>query len=223
MLQQIKALKLTMPFGMATVNCYLIQTKAGHILIDTGGSEVRTDLCKGLQDAGCVPGSLELVVLTHGDFDHTGNAAFLRKSFGARIAMHGGDSGKAEHGDMFSNRKRSNFLVRTVTRLLSGLGPEERFSPDLVLADGDDLSRFGLEATVLALPGHSKGSIGVLTSDGELFCGDLFENTDEPRLNPQLEDPAEAKRSLEKLKRMRISVVYPGHGSPFTKEQLLGE
>ncbi|RLI67201.1 hypothetical protein DRO91_10540, partial [Candidatus Heimdallarchaeota archaeon] len=27
-----------------------------------------------LEKAGCKPGDLKLVVLTHGDFDHTGNA-----------------------------------------------------------------------------------------------------------------------------------------------------
>lgn len=223
MLQLIKTLKLTMPFGMATVNCYLIKTTSGHFLIDTGGSELRTDLCKGLQDAGCVPGSLEVVILTHGDFDHTGNASFLRETFGARIAMHAEDVGVAQHGDMFSTRKRPNLLTRALNYCFSGFGSSERFSPDLLLADGDDLSRFGLEATVLSLPGHSKGSIGVLTSTGELFCGDLLENTDEPRLNSTLEDPAEAKKSLERLRQMSISIVYPGHGAPFTKEHLPSE
>ena len=38
--------------------------------------------------AGCKLGSLKLIVLTHGDFDHTGNAAYLRHKYAIKIAMH---------------------------------------------------------------------------------------------------------------------------------------
>lgn len=34
-----------------------------------------------------MPGTLKLVLLTHGDFDHIGNAAYFRFAFGARIAI----------------------------------------------------------------------------------------------------------------------------------------
>ncbi len=46
-----------------------IETDTGYILIDTGGSNKRTDLEKELASAGCKPGYLKLIVLTHGDFD----------------------------------------------------------------------------------------------------------------------------------------------------------
>jgi len=68
-----------LPYKLGGVNCYLIETDTGYILIDTGGSNKRTDLEKELESAGCQPGNLKLIVLTHGDFDHTGNAAYLRK------------------------------------------------------------------------------------------------------------------------------------------------
>ncbi len=44
---------------------------------------------------------LKLIVLTHGDFDHTGNAVYLRQRLGAPIAIHAGDAGMPERGDMF--------------------------------------------------------------------------------------------------------------------------
>jgi len=78
-----------------------METDAGFILIDTGCSNKRVELEKRLESAGCKPGDLKLIVLTHGDFDHTGNAAYLRKKFGAKIAMHHEDSGMVERGDMF--------------------------------------------------------------------------------------------------------------------------
>ncbi len=61
---------------------------AGYILIDMGGSNSRKELVTGLESAGCKPGLLKLIVLTHRDFDHTGSAAHLRNMFGRKIAMY---------------------------------------------------------------------------------------------------------------------------------------
>lgn len=72
------------------------------------------------------------------------------------------------------------------------------------------------------IPGHSKGSIGVMTADGDLFCGDLLENLSTPTFNTIMDDPATAQASLEKLKSLDIRTVYPGHGKPFSMEELLG-
>ncbi len=87
------------------MNCYLIDTGTGYVLIDTGSSNQRAILEKNLTSAGCKPGDLRLIALTHGDFDHTGNAAYLRKKFGSSIAMHSEDCGMVEQGDMTWNRK----------------------------------------------------------------------------------------------------------------------
>jgi glyoxylase-like metal-dependent hydrolase (beta-lactamase superfamily II) len=35
-----------------------------------------------------VPGKLNLILITHGDFDHTGNAAFISGRFRLKTAMH---------------------------------------------------------------------------------------------------------------------------------------
>jgi glyoxylase-like metal-dependent hydrolase (beta-lactamase superfamily II) len=205
---------------MGRVNCYLIQATAGHVLIDTGGSNAREDLHGQLDRAGCMPSSLKIVLLTHGDFDHIGNAAYLRSAFGARIAMHRDDSGMAERGDMFVNRKKPNILIRALLPTFTGFGTSERFTPDVLLDDGYDLSQHGLEARVICLPGHSKGSIGILTASGELFCGDLFENTKGPTLNSLTDDFTAANASVAKLEALKIGTVYPGHGRPFAMELL---
>jgi hypothetical protein len=47
-------------------------------------------------------------VLTHGDFDHTGNAAYLRQTFSAPLAMHPDDFSMLERGDMFASRDHAN-------------------------------------------------------------------------------------------------------------------
>ncbi len=197
------------------INCYLIKTDTGFILIDTGRASKRTKLEKELESAGCQPGNLKLIVLTHGDFDHTGNAAYLRKKFGTRIAMHYDDSGMAERGDMFWNRKNPNVLIRIMFDLFFGLRKSDRFKPDLYIEDGYDLSGYEFGAKVLHLPGHSKGSIGILTADGNLFCGDLFMNMNQPAPTSLVDDLAELNSSIGKLKSLKINTVYPGHGKSF--------
>ena len=219
--QEIKIIRLSLPLKQGNVNCYLVKTDGGHILIDTGGSNKRAELENELDNAGCRPGNLKLIVLTHGDFDHTGNAAYLRQNFGSQIAMHAHDSGMVERGDMFLNRKCPNILARKLVPILFGFGKAKRFTPDTYLDEGDDLSEYGLDARVACIPGHSKGSIGILTAGGDLFCGDLLENTDKPVLNPIMDDLAAANASLEKLVNFEINTVYPGHGEPFSMELFL--
>lgn len=212
---EIKTISLLLPYKLGSVNCYLIATDTGYMLIDTGGSNKRIDLEKELESSGCKPGYLKLIVLTHGDFDHTGNAAYLREKFGAIIAMHHGDSGMVEHGDMFWSRRKGNILLGMIARILFGFGKKERFKPDLSIEDGYNLSDYGFDAKVLYIPGHSKGSIGILTAAGDLFCGDLLENTDKPSLGSIIDDSITANASVEKLKKLKANAVYPGHGKPF--------
>jgi hydroxyacylglutathione hydrolase len=212
---EIGTISLSLPFGLGKVNCYLVKTDTGYILIDTGSSNKRTALSRELEKAGCHPGNLKLIVITHGDFDHTGNAAHLREKYRAKIAMHYGDSGMVERGDMFWNRKKGNVLIRVASSMLFRFGKSDRFIPDLYVEDGYDFSEYGLNARVFHIPGHSKGSLGVLTGDGDLFCGDLLVNGDKPSLNSIIDNPAEADASIEKLKRSAINTVYPGHGNPF--------
>ena len=70
--------------GFGGVNCYLLAAGDGFLLIDTALATKRDALDTALARAGCVPGRLKLIVLTHGDVDHAGNAAHLRKSTARR-------------------------------------------------------------------------------------------------------------------------------------------
>jgi len=218
---EIKTISLPLPYKLGSVNCYLVKTDTGYILIDTGCSSKRSDLEKELKNVGCTPGNLKLIILTHGDFDHTGNAAYLRNKFSTKIAMHYDDSGMVERGNMFFNRKKGNILLGMMTRILFGFGKSKRFKPDLYFEDGYGLSEYGFDAKVLYIPGHSKGSIGILTAGGDLFCGDLLENTDKPALGSIIDDLAAANASVEKLKKLKINTVYPGHGKPFPMDMFI--
>lgn len=218
---RIKTITLSLPYRLGSVNCYLVDTDAGFVLIDTSGPNRRADLEKELESAGCKPGNLNLIVLTHGDFDHTGNCAFLREKFGTRTAMHYDDSGMVDRGDMFHNRVSGNALFRRIVPVLFRFAKADRFKPDLFIEEGYDLSAYGFDAKVLRLAGHSQGSIGILTAGGDLFCGDLLDNTDKPVVSSIMDDLAAAKASVEKLRGLEIHTVYPGHGRPFPMELFL--
>jgi len=213
MTQEIKTINLS------GVNCYLIKTDDGYILIDTGFSSKCSYLDKVLESAGVIPGNLRLIILTHGDSDHADNCAYLCKKYDAKIAMHYDDSGMVEHGDMSWNRKakpdKISITFRVMTMIfgrLSKSGNFNIFKPDIYIGDGQDLSEYGFDAKILHLPGHSKGSIGILTSGGDLFCGDLLYNFAGFSF---IDDMADFQASIKKLKCLKINRVYPGHGKPF--------
>jgi len=201
-------------------NSYLIKTNKGFILIDTGYSTNRKELEKQLEDAGCNPRNLKLILITHGHFDHTGNCAFLREKYGAQIAMHKGDLKMVETGDMFYNK---NIIMRTLGKIMFFLmrGTFEKFTPDILIEDEQSLTPYGLEDEIIHIPGHSKGSIGILTTNNDLICGDLLTNIKKPQKNSLTEKQEEIDASVEKITSLEIDTVYPGHGKPFPMEKFI--
>ena len=214
-----------------SVNCYLLRGGAGggsvgggFVLVDTGLSSRRAELDRELEAAGCGAHDLRLIVITHGDADHAGNAAHLRRTRGAPIAMHRAEWTAVEKGHMLLNRGRMTLLRRVIGSVVfrfGGLGRDDRFAPDVALEDGAELSGFGLDARVLHLPGHSQGSVAVLTADGDLFCGDLLTSLGgEPKPNSLVDDPAQLAASVARVRSLGVRTVHPGHGRPFALEEL---
>ena len=229
----------TISFG--SVNCYLIKTDSGFILIDTGGRDLsktsldsmRSVLDTELESAGCLPGNLNLIILTHGHFDHTDNCVYLKNKYNTRIAMHQADLDMVENAILYDRRFRPfyiailaniyMFFTRTTTKTREVLATFDKFTPNLFVDEGFSLTEYGLDATVIHLPGHSKGSIGILTSDGDLFCGDIIVNAfNKPLINRFMADDnfIELDSSIERLKNLNIKTVYPGHGKPFPMDKL---
>jgi glyoxylase-like metal-dependent hydrolase (beta-lactamase superfamily II) len=211
-------------FNYGRVNCYLIKADTGYIMIDTGLPTKYAAIEKELESTGCKPGNLKLIVLTHGDYDHAGNAAYLREKYGTKIAMHNSDSERVERGDWNWNLKAKPDKFPIIFRIVSFFirpGRFDTFKPDIYVEDGQGLSEYGFDAKVLHLPGHTKGSIGILTASSELFCGDLMDNLSKPRLEFFIDDLMAANASVEKLKKLNINTVHPGHGKPFLWEQFL--
>lgn len=213
------ATRATETICLASVNSYLLRARAGFVLVDTCKPEKREELEARLRDAGCAPGDLRLIVLTHGDYDHAGNAAYLRRVFGVPVAMHAADAPRVEAGDWSLGMKPKPDKFPLLFRAMSLFvrpGAFETFTPDVLLEDEQSLAETGLDAQVLHLPGHTPGSIGVLTGDGDLFCGDLMDSMlGGPSLEFFIDDMTAARASLARLRELRVGIVYPGHGKPF--------
>jgi glyoxylase-like metal-dependent hydrolase (beta-lactamase superfamily II) len=218
---QIIPISLPLPLKLSHVYSYLLRNDAGYFLIDTGMTNARSQLTSAMEHFCAQPMDLKLILLTHGDFDHTGNARYMREKFQSRIAMHAGDAGMLENGDMFWNRKLNNRLLKKLMPVFIRFGEKDQCSPDLLLEDGESLVEFGLDARVLNTPGHSSGSICILTNNGDLFCGDLFTSSaGKPSLNSMMYDKPAGDTSYERLKTFSIKMVYPGHGEPFKWDAL---
>jgi hydroxyacylglutathione hydrolase len=222
MKQSISTIKVRMPLNVFDVNCYLIKSPNGFLLIDTAFSNYRSYLEKELAKAGCQPGDLKLIIITHSDIDHVGNAAYLRKKYAAPIAIHRLESATIENGDESQRRKKPSALVKFFNQVivktllfLTRFGKYARFRADILIDDAFDLSQYGFDAKVVHIPGHSRGSIGVLTGNGDLFCGDILWNMRKPGAHGIIDDKQALTDSLMKMKALQVNMIYPGHGQPF--------
>ena len=212
----IKRIELTF------VNAYLVKLNEGFVLIDTGLAMHWEKLERELLTAGCLPDNLNLIIITHGDFDHTGNCARLQEKYKCKVAIHKDDSLMVENGLLLKRNRRtlSAILFSLIRMLFRRKFTFDKFKPDIYLSDGQDLNEYGFNATVVHIPGHTKGSIGILTDDGYFFAGDTFINRKNPEVANLIENPVDLKKSIDRLKKMNIRMIYPGHGRPFKMEEI---
>lgn len=217
------------------VNCYLTKNENGFFLFDTGGhltmdklfTNRRDLLLKELKVAGCTENNLNLIVLTHGDSDHTCNAAYLKKYFQTKIAMHNDDRELVENPKLqkwmesfqYNSLELQQVFLQhkeVITKVTQkALDDFESFSPDVLLEDGISLSPYGLDATIIHVPGHTRGSIAILSQSGDLIVGDTLMNIEKPSYARNADDFEQLFKSVNKLRNFSIGTVYPGHGTPF--------
>ena len=198
-------------------NCYLLWGRRSVVLIDAGPPGSAETIIAGMKEAGIRAGDLRLILITHGHLDHYGAAAEIREWCGAPVAAYPGEP-------EFSQDRRNALppaqtlrgsLVRWTYMLLSPLARFEPLEADILLEDKAALLDYGLEAWTVLLPGHSPGSLGVITPDGDLFAGDLFVNYAVPSQPLYLSDAEAWQRSYGRVLDLRPRMVYVGHGEPF--------
>jgi glyoxylase-like metal-dependent hydrolase (beta-lactamase superfamily II) len=221
------------------VNCYLVKADEGFILFDTGGhltmdkkyTSRQEELLVQLNQHGCKPGNLRAIILTHGDNDHSGNASYLRDKFQTIIAMHQDDIELVEKltlDKMMESFHYQSILFKIVfffmnktIRKISAKTLEDyvSFHPDILLKENDSLLPYGIDAKILHLPGHTAGSIGILMHDGSFISGDTLANMKRPSSAPNAADFKKLKSSIKKIRSLDLTMIYPGHGEPFTAKE----
>jgi glyoxylase-like metal-dependent hydrolase (beta-lactamase superfamily II) len=196
-------------------------------MIDGGAPNKAESFLKYAKRFAIDPKEIQLIILTHGHWDHIASVKRIQEITGAKIVMH-----HREKEWLEKPLKPSPPGVTVCGRILSTLlRPLTRFvdvpkaQVDIVVPDdGLSLAEYGIRGEVIYTPGHSPGSISVLLETGDVFVGDLAMNRFPLRLKPGLpifaDDIDRVKQSWKVLLDGGARIVYPGHGKPFSADRI---
>ena len=188
----------TFTVGYLSTNCYLVYNEGSNfaILIDCAG--------KGYKkiSAFCEENNLKInaVLLTHGHFDHIGDALKWQQD-GAKIYVHEGDS------DKLYTDGNLGFQIGLII-------PETH--ADIILHGNESLEINGLNIKVIHTPGHSKGST-TFVIENCMFAGDTLFEESFGRTDFYDGSLLQLSNSIKKLFDINGDyIVYPGHGEATT-------
>lgn len=193
------------------VNCYLVTGKEGSILVDTGETGYDEKVLKK-----CEHKNVRLLVLTHGHIDHIQNTAYLAGRLGIPVAMHKKDVELKQNqfAQPLTGRGIFGKALEVASKSKMRRNRIEDFEPEIFLKEGDTLERFGVRASVVELPGHTEGSIG-LDVDGQMvIVGDALMHMVLPGLASIYWDRGKLRESGEKISGLGSRTIYFGHGKP---------
>ena len=197
-------------------NCYIVENGTSGILVDTGKKEF---LNKVIEQ--CKAYNVKLIVLTHAHFDHAENAAQISNALGIPIGMNEKDCSLIESNTNQRNSAESFLgkIVLSVSLKEFSAHTMEEFKPDVLLNDKDSLSAYGIDANVIALPGHTEGSIGLDVENTYLIAGDALMNMFYPTVSMLFHNKHDMLESAGKISRLGNRRIYFGHGKPVSNKQ----
>ncbi|OPY32634.1 MAG: hydroxyacylglutathione hydrolase [Methanomassiliicoccales archaeon PtaU1.Bin124] len=194
-------------------NCYLICGEGETTMIDVGMGRNAPKVSALLREADVPVGGLRNIVITHAHHDHFQAAPFVKKAEGGRLMVHELD---ADHVAGKKAMPKHHGGMRVVFWLISPMLKVTPVDVDGTLKEGDVIDALG-GLQVLHLPGHTVGNISLYSPSRKvLFCGDTVGNR-----NDELDVPFQYKfsreecdRSFERLAKLDVEALLPGHGSP---------
>jgi glyoxylase-like metal-dependent hydrolase (beta-lactamase superfamily II) len=184
-------------------------------LIDTGTAGHGAEILDVVHSTGL---PLESVVLTHFHDDHVGSAAELGD---VAITAHSADAAviRGERSGLppVLTSAFERELWDTVHTLPLPDAPHVAVHHEVT--GGEELP---CGATVIGLPGHTPGSIGLhFPCDRVLFTGDAIASmADGPILGVFNVDSTLARQSATRAAELDVELVCVGHGDPFTGQEL---
>lgn len=192
----IKPLVKKVVVGPIQTNCYVVECpETGTVLlIDPGdeSSRINANLSR-----------LDLVIYTHGHFDHVGGSLDLINRFSPISMIHSEDVEIMASAELHAGEW--------------GFSIKQPPAVDRILEDGDRLEVGNLVFSILHTPGHSNGSIcieghGLLFSGDTLFAGSIG-RTDLPQSSPD-----KMKNTMRHViaELDDSNLVFPGHGPSST-------
>jgi glyoxylase-like metal-dependent hydrolase (beta-lactamase superfamily II) len=220
--------------NLGTTTVYLLKGRDGYLMVDTGYAQDYDAFREGLARLGIALDEIKTLLLTHGHDDHAGFAARVLAATGARVIAHRDAAPALRRGRMtpkgirFLNARV--FVLATLNMLVVQRGfnyPPVPLDAGAILLDGDDddvLRRLGFDARVMTTPGHTPGSISVVTDRGDVLCGDAvmsFLPITGARLRPIfLSDREAVFASWRKMLDRGATTIYPAHGPPVPAARL---
>ena len=194
--------------GSWYANCYIVfaTDNCGGMHAAVIEPAYPADRIKAMADE--LSASIDLIILTHGHFDHIYYLDDLKSMTGAEICIHKDDAEMLSDG--YKNA-HSFFFGDDFTTC----------GADRLLRDGDVIALGDESLSVISTPGHSKGSI-CLVGDGFMITGDTLFESGYGRYDLHGGDAKTLVRSLNSLKQYSGELtIYPGHGDSTTLARAL--
>jgi hydroxyacylglutathione hydrolase len=155
-----------------------------------------------------------VIIVTHDHPDHSTGALELAERIDA--ALLGGHSSRGS--DVKSTSGRSAGSGKAASAASMGSGRAARAAGGGLLAAGIGIDTDDGDLVVIRTPGHSPDHIALhWPAASAIFCGDLMMGgLDTAVVAAPDGDLGAYLDSLERLRSLRPSVIYPAHGPPFT-------
>lgn len=130
--------------GTAGLAAYLIATKQGLILLDTGLPQNAKLVEANIRKLGFKLGDVKFLLISHAHYDHAGGVAKLKADTGAWLTTTEGERYALEKGVYPGSEARKDFNFPPV-------------KVDGVVPDGGQVKLGGVTLTAHLTPGHTKG------------------------------------------------------------------
>lgn len=190
-----------MMLGVCQTNCYFLYREGTNRVIFIDPADYGEHIYKTMKENGF---EVAAILLTHGHFDHIWGCSTLRKLSSAPVYAYEGEE---------------DLLLSSDLNVSENAGRACTVKANTLLKDGETVTVEDMTFTVLATPGHTKGSCCYYFEEAKiLISGDTLFEESVGRTDLPTGSMGTLTRSIaEKLAVLPDDVtVYPGHGDSTT-------